>query len=68
MTDTKKIELKCEGIDEKTERDLVAILYAMQIIQRETGHGTLEIEIRDGEIAEMRAEHKIRPKYLNKPM
>jgi hypothetical protein len=62
MTDIPKI--KVDGVDAETEKDLIAMLYALQIIRSETGHGTLEIEIRDGKVAEMRALHKIRPKYM----
>jgi len=54
-------ELKCEGVDEATLSDLRAILYALTLIRQETGFGTLAIEIRDGGIVEMRAEHKIKP-------
>jgi hypothetical protein len=55
---------KLEAFDEKTVRDIQAFLYALAIIRGETGHGTLDIEIRDGVIVEMRAAHQIKPKYL----
>lgn len=60
-------ELKLDEIDrmdEKTKRDLAAILYALALIRNETGHGSLMIVIKENEITEMRAEHHIRPKYM----
>ncbi len=50
--------------DATLERDVRGILYAFELIRAQTGHGTLVIEIKDGKIAEMKAEHSIRPKYL----
>jgi hypothetical protein len=66
MTDpTKAKTLKFDEMDEKQQKDLIAVLYALMIIRRETGHGTLVIEVKDGEIADMMAQHRIKPKYLN---
>jgi len=65
MTEKEKLLDILDELDEKAHRDLVAVLYALAIIRRETGHGTLVIVVKDGEISEMSAEHKIRPKYLN---
>jgi hypothetical protein len=56
-----------KDIDQDTEREIIGILYALQLIRRETGHGTIVIIIRDGKAVEMKAEHEIRPKYLNPP-
>ncbi len=56
-----------KDVDKDTEREIIAILYALQLIRRETGHGTLTIIIREGKAVEMKAEHEIRPKYLNPP-
>ena len=58
-----KITIK--GGDETMEREINGILYALELIRRETGHGSLFIEIKDGKVAEMKAAHSIRPKYLS---
>ncbi len=50
--------------DATLEREVRGILYALELIRAQTGHGTLVIEIKEGKIAEMKAEHSIRPKYL----
>lgn len=49
----------------QTEREIASILYGLKLIQEATGHGTLEIVIKDGCIVEIHAAHVIRPKYLN---
>lgn len=64
MADTIKTQ-KLEELSEEERRDLLSFLYAVALIRGETGHGTIKIEIRDGKIAVMRAEHEIRPKYMN---
>lgn len=51
----------------KQEKEIAAILYGLNIILDATGHGSLTIIVRDGVIAEIRAEHVIRPKYLKVP-
>lgn len=53
------------GGDETMEREVTGILYALELIRRETGHGSLVIEIKEGRVAEMKAAHSIRPKYLS---
>ncbi len=52
------------GGDETMEREIERISYALQFIRRKTGHDALLIEIKEGKIAEMKAAHNIRPKYL----
>lgn len=59
MAEKKEIEYT------QNEKEIAAILYGLRIIQEATGHGTLQIVIKDGTIAEIHAKHVIRPKYLN---
>ena len=54
-------------LERQADREIAAILYGLKLIQEATGHGTLNIVIRDGIIAEIHAEHIIRPKYLKTP-
>ncbi len=64
MTD--KIELpKIVGVDPDTEKEILAIFYALELIRRATGHGTIIVAISNGKAVEMTAQHEIRPKYIN---
>ena len=54
-----------EDGDGTLEREVRGILYALELIRRAAGHGSLVIDIKEGKIAEMKAEHSIRPKYLS---
>jgi len=54
------------GVDKQTELDVNAILYGIYLIRRETGFGTLCIDVHPEKITEMRAEQKIKPQYISK--
>jgi hypothetical protein len=65
MTNVVLPKIKFDGVDEETRREIVAFLFALEIIRQEgTGHGTIIIEVKEGRAADMKAEHIIRPKYL----
>ncbi len=55
---------KLEGIDPDLEKEILGFLFALELIRRATGHGTIIIEVREGKAHEMKAEHMIRPKFL----
>lgn len=54
-------QVQITGIDEQARQDVYAFLQAYEIIRRETGFGTLVIEIREQSIVEIGATHKIKP-------
>lgn len=52
------------NLSEDDEKNVQSILYAIDLIRRETGYGELVIEIRGGKVGDMHATHDIRPKQL----
>lgn len=51
-----------------TQKDIESIMYALSLVANETGYGKVEIEIRDAEIVEVRAEHRFKPTARIKPV
>jgi hypothetical protein len=54
-----------QNLDEQTQKDLSAILYAINLVRQATGFGSVEIVLRNGQIVDMKANHDIKPKFLN---
>lgn len=52
------------NLDEQTKTELIAILYGLEQIRQATGFGKLVIEIRDKQVSDVEATHKIRPKFV----